>query len=288
MTTQHTGDEEEEIQCAESAQETGQNPEQSADVLNTEESEQDEPEPAEVHEGEMERSLPAPTPFNADASELYSEWKQWVSAFRIYLIASGLSKKEDDVQRAILLHCLGPAVQCIFNTLPGEHESLAEVKTALDGHFAPKQNVIPERYKFWSRGQRVDEPIDIYLTSLRELTKSCNFGTLEEEMIHDQIVEKCTSKALQQVKLGLSRTIKFARSEENATQDSLLIASGTKENPLPIDRVLNNQEEPAKTTYACYRCGGKDGHSTNESEAINSRCNGCKKRTSAESLSFQA
>jgi len=96
-------------------------------------------------------------------------------------------------------------------------------------------------------------------------------------MIHDQIVEKCTSKALQQVKLGLSRTIKFARSEENATQDSLLIASGTKENPLPIDRVLNNQEEPAKTTYACYRCGGKDGHSTNKSEAINSRCNGCKK-----------
>ena len=136
MTTQHTGDEEEEIQRAESAQETGQNPEQSADVLNSEESEQDKPEPAEVQEGEMERSLPAPTPFNADASDLYSEWKQWVSAFGICSIASGLSKKEDDVQRATLLHCLGPVVQRIFNTLPGEHESFAEVKTALDGYFA--------------------------------------------------------------------------------------------------------------------------------------------------------
>ena len=67
MDTQHTGDEEEEIQRAESAEETGQNPEQSADILNSEESEQDKPEPAEVQEGEMERSLPAPTPFNADA-----------------------------------------------------------------------------------------------------------------------------------------------------------------------------------------------------------------------------
>ena len=95
MSTQHTGDEEEEIQGAENAQERGHNPEQSADDLNSVESEQDEPEPAEIHEEEMERSLPAPTLFNADASDLYSEWKHWVSAFDIYLIASGLSRKED-------------------------------------------------------------------------------------------------------------------------------------------------------------------------------------------------
>ena len=101
-------------------------------------------------------------------------------------------------------------------------------------------------------------------------------------MIRDQIVEKCASKTLrqkllQQENLDLSRTIKLARSEENATQDSLLIASGTKENPISIDRVHSNQKEPAKTTYVCYRCGGKDGHSANECGAINSRCNGCKK-----------
>jgi len=76
-------------------------------------------------------------------------------------------------------------------------------------------------------------------------------------MIRDQIVKKCASKTLrqkllQQEKLYLSRMIKLAQSE-NATQDSLLIASGTKENPISIDHVLNNQKEPAKTTYACYR-----------------------------------
>ena len=196
MTTTHTGDEDAELQSAESAQGTDPNPEQSADDLSSEESEQNEPEPAEIQEGEMERSLPAPTPFNADASDLFSEWKHWVSAFEIYSIASGLSRKEDNVQRATLLHCLGPAVQRIFNTLPGEHESFAEVKTALDGYFAPKRNVVAEQYKFRSRGQRADEPIDTYLTSLRELAKSCDFGTLEEEMIRDQIVEKCASKTL--------------------------------------------------------------------------------------------
>ena len=139
MSTQHTGDEEEEIQSAESAQERGHNPEQSADDLNSEESEQDKPEPAEIHD---------------EASDLYSEWKHWVSVFDIYSIVSGISRKEDDVQRATLLHSLGPAVQHIFNMLPGEQESFADVKTALDGYFAPKRNVVAERYKFRSRGQR--------------------------------------------------------------------------------------------------------------------------------------
>ena len=71
MSTQHTGDEEEEIQHAESEEQTGQHPQQSADDLNSEEP-QDKPEPAEVHKGEMKRSLAAPTPFNLDASDLYS------------------------------------------------------------------------------------------------------------------------------------------------------------------------------------------------------------------------
>jgi len=78
--------------------------------FSSEESEQNEPEPVEIHEDKMEHSLPAPTPFNVDASALLSEWKHWVSAFDIYSIASGLSRKVDDVQRAILLHCLSPAV----------------------------------------------------------------------------------------------------------------------------------------------------------------------------------
>ena len=77
MTTQHTGDEEEEIQRAESAQEvvqnTKQNTEQSADNQNSEVTEPDEPEPAEIDEAEMEHTLPVPTPFNSDASDLYSE-----------------------------------------------------------------------------------------------------------------------------------------------------------------------------------------------------------------------
>ena len=65
---------------------------------------------------EIERSLPSPTAFNIDATDLYSEWKHWSSVFETYSIAFDLPKKEDAVQRATMLHCLGPAVKRIINT----------------------------------------------------------------------------------------------------------------------------------------------------------------------------
>ena len=57
----------------------------------------------------------------------------WVGAFEIYAITSDSKKKKEPIQRATMLHCLGPAVQRIFNTLSGEHKTLEGVKTALDG-----------------------------------------------------------------------------------------------------------------------------------------------------------
>ena len=138
-----------------------------------------------------------------------------------------------------------------------------------------------ERYKFSSRAQKADESIDIYLTNLRELAKSCNFGTLEEEMIWDQIVGKCPSrtlkqKLLQQDYLNLAKTIKIARSAETAVQEARLLSQGTKENPIHIDHVHASRGFPAKP-FSCYRCGGTDGHTPDECGAIKSTCNICKK-----------
>ena len=44
-----------------------------------------------------------------------------------------------------MLHCLGPTVQRIFSTLPGENATLAATKDTLNRYFAPKRNVVAER-----------------------------------------------------------------------------------------------------------------------------------------------
>ena len=90
-----------------------------------------------------------------------------------------------------LLHCLGPAVQRICRTLPGKNDTCKAAIEALEDYFAPKRNVVAERYKFRSRSQNIDESIDAYLASLKELAKTCEFGELEDEMLRDHIVEKC-------------------------------------------------------------------------------------------------
>ena len=55
-------------------------------------------------------------------------------------MASELREKDDKVQRVTFLHCLGPGVQTIFRTMPGEHKKLEDVELALQNYFAPKNN----------------------------------------------------------------------------------------------------------------------------------------------------
>ena len=47
----------------------------------------------------------------------------------------------------------------------------------------PKKNLIYERYNFLSARQKSAKYIDAYVTRLRLLTKSCDYGGFEEEMI---------------------------------------------------------------------------------------------------------
>ena len=124
-----------------------------------------------------------------------------------------------------MLHCLGPSVQRIYETLPDKKDTLEEAEKALEQYFAPKRNVVAERYKFRSRKQNSDEPFDAYLSSFRELAKACEFGEFEDEMIRDQIVEKCYStnfkeRLLAHDSLDLAKTIRIARSNEHAAQET--------------------------------------------------------------------
>ena len=143
--------------------------------------------------------------------------------------------------------------------------------------------MVAERYKFRSRAQKADELFDAYLTNLRELVKSCDFGTLEGDMIKDQIVGNCSSqtlkqKLLQQEDLDLAKTVRIVRNAETPVQEALLLSQGTRENPIQIDHVHASRGSQAKT-FSCYRCGGTDGHAPDECGAIKSKCNKRKKVT---------
>ena len=49
-------------------------------------------------------------------------------------------------------------------------------------------NEIYERYVFNRRDQESNESVDAYVTALRKLAKTCNYGTLADSLIRDRIV----------------------------------------------------------------------------------------------------
>ena len=199
-----------------------------------------------------ENRLTTPRQFNTEASDIYTEWKIWIESFKIYAIAVELEEKSENVQLASMLHCLGPAVQRIYRTLTGKNTCKAAIE-ALEDYFAPKRNVVAERYKFRSRSQNIDESIDAYLALLRELAKTCEFGELVDDMLRDQIVEKCHLKCLKERLLAQDDLdlVKIARSSENAIKETRLLSGAeTKDLPININR-LNGQQN-LQQKKSCY------------------------------------
>lgn len=83
-------------------------------------------------------------------------WKSWLERFRIYLVATEVNKKSEEVQIAQLLHYGGPEIYKIYSTF----ELTAEEKTQLEviiqkfnQHFIPRENLTFLRYKFFMSRQ---------------------------------------------------------------------------------------------------------------------------------------
>ena len=103
--------------------------------------------------------------------------------------------------------------------------------------------------------------------------------TGDEDGIRDQIVERCHSKSrkqrlLLQESLDLQKTMKLARSEESAAQETRLLSKGSRDDPIEIDKIKEGGYQ--KKSFNCYRCGRSDGHASSQCGATNKTCNACK------------
>ena len=69
-----------------------------------------------------------------------------------------------------------------------------------------------ERYVFNRRDQESNESVDAYVTALRQLVKTCNYGSLTDSLIRDRMVvgindSSARKKLLQTSKLTLGECI---------------------------------------------------------------------------------
>ena len=80
-----------------------------------------------------------------------------------------------------------------------------------------------ERYVFNHQDQESNESIDAYVTALRKLVKTCNYGSLTDSLIRDRMVvgindNSACKKLLQTSKLTLGQCIDICRSSQTSAR----------------------------------------------------------------------
>lgn len=144
---------------------------------------------------------------------------------------------------------------------------------AIEDFFIPQVNIVAERYRFRQQSQRPGETTDQFAAALKELVTTCQFGTMEEEMIRDQIVEKTNSVCIRERLLlkvvTLTRALTIARQIETAVTEAKAMCKGAIDDNVHAVHVKGLQQHgkfkkgkhkphPASQTTqrkTCYRCG---------------------------------
>ena len=248
------------------------------------------------------QGLALPPSFLATPGTPIIPWNQWSKLFINYMLACDATAYSNERKKAMLLHALGAEGQRTFHTLTEDFITVDDDDTCytkamkmLKSHYAPTMNVVVERYNFRKGGQLPGEGVDSYITSLRELIVTCEYGTMADEMIRDQLVEKTNScrvrdRLLLVRNLTLTKAIEVARQTEQAIKEAKSLTSSSSDmkgdtvqqvrvRPNTARKAYYNFKRPDKKheqQFACYRCGSKEHKANNDKcPARHAKCPSC-------------
>ena len=224
----------------------------------------------------MEHTLHPPKPLSFEGN-VAENWRRWIQQFHLYMTTTGGDKKEENVQCSLLLSVAGEDALEVFNTFNftwSEKNKFAPLVQKFEEYCIPRKNVTYERHLFNTRNQGPTESIDSYVTALKNLAKSCEFGELTDSLIRDRIV--CGIQSVEiRPRLLRERALEICRSAEisiaqlkNLVQESAeinAINTSTKRNP--------QRRRGAERLFDCGRCGKR--HETGKCPAYGQTCGKC-------------
>ena len=127
--------------------------------------------------------LKPPAEFDFDVKNLAHLRNRWKDETELYMNLAVVGKKEETKVK-LFLYIVGSQGREIYETLPFDQEpnerSLNDVLTAFSNYCDPKKNETVERYKFFTRGQAVDETLDKFTTDVKLLAATCYFEHLKD------------------------------------------------------------------------------------------------------------
>ncbi|XP_071963863.1 uncharacterized protein [Antedon mediterranea] len=251
-------------------------------------------------------TIPAPMPLDMDSGNMAESWRRFAQRFDNFETATGVNAKPEATRVATLLLVIGQRALETYNTFTWDAETdktkigpvLAQLKKFCDG----KRNITYERHIFNCRIQKEGEKFDSFVTSLKSLAETCEFGTLKDSLILDRIVIGINKPSLKQCllrteNLTLDTAISKIRAEtaaseqmeqmkqskasdvSDATQHARTVRSHKKGKQKYQNTPQESNPRKSRTSSTiCTYCGGEYPHkSKNTCPAYGKKCNNCGK-----------
>ena len=230
-------------------------------------------------------------------------WKKFKQRFELYIEAGEKTTASDKTKNAILLTVAGAEAIDVFNTFTfTEADHVSETDTTpkhsaviakFEAHCSPQQNETYERYIFRSTMQQALQPIDKYITDVKNRAKTCNYGTLESSLIRDQIVigvkdVKLKERLLREPDLTLAKTEQLCHAaeavhhqirslnigEKSQRVDGIRAASVTENSRATFEHNAGSRQKSTTRAFLCKKCNTT--HKQRNCPAHGVRCGKCK------------
>lgn len=232
----------------------------------------------------MDGTLGKPPPtLMLDSSNLAKTWKVWKEEFQLYLDLT-LTEASESTKVKLFYYLVGETGRELCEMLVGSSTDDRTIKLlleALDQHCNPKLNETVERYRFFMRNQGTDEGFDKYVTELKMLASTCNFGDIKDSLIRDRIVCSTNSpslreRLLREENLTLQKCVQICRATELSRENSKTIeGKAVEEIHVLTHKTPKNDKQKADIT--CKFCGKAHERDKRKCPAYGETCRKCGK-----------
>ena len=163
---------------------------------------------------------------------LAATWEKWRQNMGFYLTVMMREKTEKE-KYSVFLFLIGEQRRDIFNTIEWDKKLDAQRNQTEEDDITvkklferfeecclPKKNIVVERRKFFWKNQHNDETSDQFMTELRNLASTCEFGDLHESLLLYKVVDGIRSDKIRDVllrkgvEMTLEKAINISRTEE--------------------------------------------------------------------------
>ncbi|XP_033331387.2 uncharacterized protein LOC117223276 [Megalopta genalis] len=166
---------------------------------------------------------------------LEDNWRRFKRDYDLFMTATGRDAQSKDVQAATLLNLIGSEAIDVFETLDvseADKKDPEKIITAFQNYVEPQKNEIYERFLFLRRKRNNGEKLEHYISDLKKIARNCNYGTLTDSLIRDNIIYHMSDLGLQQSALKcqdlqLESLIKMMREHDIIRSQTNDIQGGT-------------------------------------------------------------